>query len=216
MRKQIIQRAKRTIMTRICRCAVFSLLLMAVPAPAQNNRNSNDAAKKQIAAKAATTDPSYVIRAQDVLDINVWQEAELTKSVIVRPDGKISLPLVNDVQAAGLTPTQLAGDLTTKFKKFVTDPQVTVIITAINSQRVYILGQAARPGAYPLLPGMTVLQALSSAGGFTIFADSKKIYVLRKEGGKQQKFPFNYKEVIAGKNEEQNIELKAGDQIVVP
>jgi polysaccharide export outer membrane protein len=189
---------------------------MAVPAPAQNNSNNNDAAKKQTVPKAATTDPSYIIGAQDVLDIDVWQEAELTKSVTVRPDGKISLPLVNDVQAAGMTPTQLAGDLTTKFKKFVSDPQVTVIVTAINSQRIYILGEASRPGAYPLLPGMTVLQALSSAGGFTIFADLKKIYVLRKEAGKQQKFPFNYKEVIAGKNPDQNIELKAGDQIVVP
>jgi polysaccharide export outer membrane protein len=216
MRKQLIQRAKRTIKTRICWCEAFSLLLMAVPVQAQNNSNSKDADKKQLVAKAATTDPSYIIGAQDVLDIDVWQETELTKSVIVRPDGKISLPLVNDVQAAGLTPSQLAGDLTTKFKKFVTDPQVTVIVTAINSQRVYILGEALRPGAYPLLPGMTVLQALSSAGGFTIFAELKKIYVLRKENGKQQKFPFNYKEVIAGKNPEQNIELKAGDQIVVP
>ena len=216
MRKHISLRPKRTIVTLICWCAVFSLLLMAVPAPAQNNSNNNDAAKKQTVPKAATTDPSYIIGAQDVLDIDVWQEAELTKSVTVRPDGKISLPLVNDVQAAGMTPTQLAGDLTTKFKKFVSDPQVTVIVTAINSQRIYILGEASRPGAYPLLPGMTVLQALSSAGGFTIFADLKKIYVLRKEAGKQQKFPFNYKEVIAGKNPDQNIELKAGDQIVVP
>ena len=205
-----------TVVKRMGCGAFLSGLLIAVPAQAQNNNQSVDESKKQIAAKAATSDPGYVIGPQDVLDIDVWQEAELTRTVPVRPDGRISLPLVNDVQAAGLTPTELATDLTTKFKKFVTDPQVTVIVTQINSQRVYILGQASRPGAYPLLPGMTVLQALSSAGGFTIFADTKKIYVLRKEGGKQQKFPFNYKEVIAGKNQEQNIELKAGDQIVVP
>ena len=205
-----------TVVRRMGCGAFLSGLLIAVPAQAQNNNQSVDESKKQIGAKAATSDPSYVIGPQDVLDINVWQEAELTRTVPVRPDGRISLPLVNDVQAAGLTPTELATDLTTKFKKFVTDPQVTVIVTQINSQRVYILGQASRPGAYPLLPGMTVLQALSSAGGFTIFADTKKIYVLRKEGGKQQKLPFNYKEVIAGKNQEQNIELKAGDQIVVP
>jgi polysaccharide export outer membrane protein len=164
----------------------------------------------------AITDPSYIIGAQDVLDISVWKEAELTRTVPVRPDGKISMPLLNDVQAAGLTPTQLADAITTGLKRFVTNPQVTVIVSQINSQRVYILGEATRPGAYPLLPGMTVLQALSSGGGFTQFASVKKIYVLRVTGGKQEKFPFNYKEVISGKNAAQNIELKAGDQIVVP
>jgi polysaccharide export outer membrane protein len=192
---------------------------MLVTVPAQAQKAQDDAAKKQTTSRGAvpaTTDPTYIIGPQDVLDIDVWHETELTRSVPVRPDGRISLPLVNDVQAAGLTPTQLADQLATKLKQFVTDPQVTVIVTQINSQRVYILGEAARPGAYPLLPGMTVLQALSSAGGFTIFAELKKIYVLRKQGGKQEKFPFNYKEVIAGKNPEQNIELKAGDQIVVP
>jgi polysaccharide export outer membrane protein len=192
---------------------------MLVTVPAQAQKAQDDAAKNQTTPKGAvpaTTDPTYIIGPQDVLDINVWQETELTRSVPVRPDGRISLPLLNDVQAAGLTPTQLADQLTTKFKKFVANPQVTVIVTQINSQRVYVLGEASRPGAYPLLPGMTVLQALSSAGGFTIFANLKKIYVLRKEAGKQQKFPFNYKEVIAGKNPDQNIELKAGDQIVVP
>ncbi|MFZ0980613.1 MAG: polysaccharide biosynthesis/export family protein [Candidatus Acidiferrales bacterium] len=175
--------------------------------------------KQQPTAEAkapATADPNYVIGPQDVLDIDVWKETELTRSVPVRPDGKISLPLLNDVQAAGLTPTQLSEEITTELKKFITDPQVTVIVTQINSQRVYILGEMARPGAYPLLPGMTVLQGLSSAGGFTPFANMKKIYVLRNEGGKQEKFPFNYKEVVKGKNAEQNIVLKAGDQIVVP
>jgi len=196
--------------------AMLALLLLATPMQAQD-----DAAKKQTpqdgtAAASATPDPNYVIGPQDVLDISVWKEAELTRSVPVRPDGKISLPLLNDVQAAGLTPTELAEQLTTNLKKFVTNPQVTVIVTQINSQRVYILGEATRPGAYPLLPGMTVLQALSSAGGFTLFAKLKNIYVLRKEGGKQEKFPFDYKDVVKGKNAEQNIVLKAGDQIVVP
>jgi polysaccharide export outer membrane protein len=197
--------------------AMLALLLLATPMQAQD-----EAAKKQIAAPpsttaiAATADASYVIGPQDMLDISVWKEAELTRVVPVRPDGRISLPLLNDVQAAGLTPTELAEQLTTSLKKFVTNPQVTVIVTQINSQRVYILGEAARPGAYPLLPGMTVLQGLSSAGGFTLFANLKNIYVLRKEGGKQEKFPFNYKEVVKGRNTEQNILLKAGDQIVVP
>jgi len=113
-------------------------------------------------------------------------------------------------------PTQLASQITVSLKKFVTDPQVTVIVTQINSQRVYILGEVTRAGAYPLLPQMTILQALSSAGGFTQFANSKKIYLLRQEGGKQQKYPFNYKDVIDGKSSEQNIVLMAGDTIVVP
>jgi polysaccharide export outer membrane protein len=202
---------------------VVSMVLLVVPVQAQETSERKQLPPKDTAAntaeavhKAATPDSSYVIGAQDVLDINVWKEAELTRTVPVRSDGKISLPLLNDVQAAGLTPTQLAAEITTRLKKYVTNPQVTVIVSQINSQRVYILGEAARPGAYPLLPGMNVLQALSSAGGFTMFANTKKIYVLRQEGGKQEKFPFNYKDVIDGKHAEQNIVLKAGDQIIVP
>lgn len=209
--------------TRIRFWLVISLLLLAVPARAQQNTERKQPAQdsaatitRDAAPKPATQDPNYVIGAQDVLDINVWKEVELTRSIPVRPDGKISLPLLNDVQAAGLTPMQLSAQITEGLKKFVTNPQVTVIVSAINSQRIYILGEAARPGAYPLLPGMTVLQALSSAGGFTMFANMKKIYVLRQEGGKQEKFPFNYKDVIHGTRPEQNIVLKAGDQIVVP
>lgn len=170
----------------------------------------------QAAPQAATEDPNYVIGPQDVLDVSVWKEPELTRNVPVRPDGKISMPLLNDVQAAGLTPTQLAAQITTSLKKFVTDPQVTVIVATINSRRVYILGEVSRAGAYPLLPQMTVLQALSAAGGFTQFANMKKIYVLRTISGKQEKLPFNYKDVINGKQSEQNILLRVGDTIVVP
>jgi polysaccharide biosynthesis/export protein len=168
------------------------------------------------ASKAAVADPNYVIGGQDVLDVSVWKEAELTRTVPVRPDGKISLPLLNDVQAAGLTPTQLANQITESLKKYVTNPQVTVIVTQINSQRIYILGEVTRAGAYPLLPNMTVLQGLSSAGGFTQFANLKKIYMFRTENGKQVKFPFNYKDVVNGKSIEENVVLKAGDTIVVP
>ncbi len=166
--------------------------------------------------KAATEDPNYIIGAQDVLDISVWKEQELTRSVPVRPDGKISMPLLNDVQAAGLTPTQLAMRITTDLKKFVTNPQVTIIVTQINSQRIYILGEVSRAGAYPLLPQMTMLQALSSAGGFTQFANLKKIYMFRVENGKQVKYPFNYKDVVNGKRPDENVILRAGDTIVVP
>ena len=166
--------------------------------------------------QAATSDPHYVIGAQDVLDVSVWKEPDLSRQVPVRPDGKISLPLLNDVQAAGLTPTELAAQITTGLDKFMTSPQVTVIVSQINSQRIYILGEVSHVGAYVLLPGMTVLQALSNAGGFSAFANLKNIYVLRQENGKQQKLFFNYKEVLGGKKTEQNIELKAGDTIVVP
>jgi len=177
---------------------------------------SQPAQPAQRVHKAATDNPNYIIGPQDILDIDVWKEPELTRTVPVRPDGKISLPLLNDIQAAGLTPSKLADNITAGLKKYVTDPQVTVIVSAINSQRVYILGEVTRAGAYPLLPDMTVLQALSSAGGFTQFANTKKIYVLRDENGKQQKLPFNYKDVINGKDPQQNITLKAGDTIVVP
>ena len=210
-------------MKQICLGMTLALFLPVVSASAQSNAGGRQPAQEgtaeagaSAAAKSATGDPSYIIGPQDVLDINVWKEAELTRVVPVRPDGRISLPLLNDIQAAGLTPGQLAAQITEGLKKFVTNPQVTVIVSQINSQRVYILGEAARPGAYPLLPGMTVLQALSSAGGFNMFANMKKIYVLRQERGKQEKFPFNYKDVIDGKHPEQNITLKAGDQIVVP
>src|ERR1700735_1710817 len=183
---------------------------------AQGSQAQASSASANAAAKPATNDPNYVIGAQDVLDVNVWKNPELTRTVPVRPDGKISLPLLNDVQAAGLTPSQLAGQINTGLRKFITDPQVTVIVNQINSQRVYILGEVSRAGAYPLLPGMTVLQALSSAGGFTQFANMKKIYVLRQVNGTQQKYFFNYKEVLSGKRTDENIPVRPGDTIVVP
>lgn len=201
---------------------VVGLLTAAIPVQAQQDdtkkqsSDANAAAAQAAPKKAATDDPNYIIGAQDVLDISVWKEPELTRSVPVRPDGKISMPLLNDVQAAGRTPLQLGNDITAGLKKFITDPQVTIVVTTINSQRVFILGEVNRAGAYPLLPNMTVLQALSSAGGFTIYASLKKIYVLRIEDGKQVKHPFNYKDVLAGKATDQNILVKAGDTIVVP
>jgi len=164
----------------------------------------------------AANDPDYKIGPQDVLTINVWKEPDVSREVPVRPDGKISLPLLNDVEAAGLTPMQLANSLTESLKKFISGPQVTVIVKEINSRRVYVIGEVVRAGTFPLLPKMTVLQIVSSCGGFTQFANPKKIYVLRTKDGKQTKIPFNYKEVVSGKNPEQNIELHPGDTIVVP
>jgi len=135
--------------------------------------------------------------------------------VPVRPDGKISLPLLNDVQAAGLTPMQLAANVADQLKKFISEPRVTVTVTNIQSKRVFMVGQL-KAGAFPLLPVMTVLQALSAAGCCSEFANTKKIYVLRTENGKQVKYPFNFKEALKGNHPEQNILLKPGDTIVVP
>jgi polysaccharide export outer membrane protein len=169
-----------------------------------------------IASQVPVNESEYKIGAQDVLRIDVWKEEQLTRTVPVRPDGKVTLPLLNDVQAAGLTPIQLAGVISEGLKKYINGPQVTVTITEINSRRIYVTGEVARAGAFPLLPNMTVLQALSSSGGFTQFARTSKIYVLRAEGNKQVKLPFNYKEVVDGKKPEQNILLQPGDVIVVP
>jgi polysaccharide export outer membrane protein len=194
----------------------MAIALLAIAAPSRAQEKAASPAPDAATQKVATADPNYVIGGQDVLDISVWKETELTRTVPVRPDGKISLPLLNDVQAAGLTPTQLAAQITESLKKFVTNPQVTVIVAQINSQRIYILGEVARAGAYPLLPNMTILQGLSSAGGFTLYANTKKIYMFRTEIGKQVKYPFNYKDVINGKATEENVLLRAGDTIVVP
>ena len=212
-------------MRTIYRCGTMlaALLLLLGGVSAQERTNPKDAkaparaaAEQPAAPKAATDDPTYEIGAEDQLNINVWNEPNVSRTVPVRPDGKISLPLINDVQAVGLTPMQLAMSVAEKLKKFMSDPQVTVIVTAINSRRFYIVGEMNRAGAFPLLPNMTVLQAISSAGGFTQFAKMKAIYVLRIVDGKSIKFPFNYKEVIKANHPEQNIILKPGDTIVVP
>jgi polysaccharide biosynthesis/export protein len=167
-------------------------------------------------APSAADDPTYKIGPQDMLRIDVWKEPDISRVVPVRPDGRITLPLLNDVQAAGLTPSQLSAKIAEGLKKFITNPQVTVSVTEINSRRIFVTGEVSRAGAFPLLPNMTVLQALSSSGGFTQFARLKNIYVLRMEDGKQVKHPFNYKEAVSGKHPEQNITLEGGDIIVVP
>lgn len=182
----------------------------------KGNTGSADALGMLAKPVPATNDPAYLIGAEDVLSISVWKEPEITRTVPVRPDGKISLPLINDIQAVGLTPLQLTTRITEELKKYLTEPQVTVIVTAINSRRIYIMGEVGRPGTFQLLPDMTILQALSGAGGFTQFANMKGIYLLRNENGKQVKYPFNYKEVVKGQRPEQNLVLKPGDTIIVP
>ena len=194
-------------------CAAIGAMLAAGALPAQEaEKNANKQTSGPV--QVATTDASYKIGPQDVLRIDVWKETEISRSVPVRPDGKISLPLLNDVQASGLTAMELANVITEGLKKFINSPQVTVTVTEINSRRIYVTGEVTKPGAYALLPNMTALQALTSAGGFTQFSNPKKIYVLRNESGKQVKHPFNYKAVLDGKQED--IPLQPGDTLVVP
>jgi polysaccharide export outer membrane protein len=211
---------RRMILLIVTACVLAGMAQARTESPAaQDKKEEIKGANGQAAPGAAPTageDPAYKIGPQDVLRIDVWKEEQLTRTVPVRPDGKVTLPLLNDVQAAGLTPMELGGAIGEGLKKYINNPQVTVTIIEINSRRIYVTGEVSKPGAYPLLPHMTALQALSSSAGFTPFARVKNIYVLRTENGKQIKLPFNYKEAIRGKNPEQNIELQSGDVIVVP
>jgi polysaccharide biosynthesis/export protein len=207
-------------MNRPWRTAVAALLLTGslalaqsdAPAPPSGNSAADKAANASPGIQAG---PEYVIGPEDVLHIAVWKEAELTATLPVRPDGKISLPLLNDVPAAGLTAIQLGQSITEKLKKYIADPRVTVVVNQINSKRIYMVGEVAHTGPMPMLPNMTALQALSSAG-LTQFANTKRIYVLRMENGRQQKMPVNYRKLVKGEQMEQNYILQPGDTIVVP
>jgi polysaccharide export outer membrane protein len=209
-------------MKKAMRLAVLmgmGLLAAGLVAQATGSDKTDADKSDKPAARAQATEASsvsdYVIGADDTLHISVWKEPDLSETLPVRPDGKISMPLLNDVTAAGLTPLQLKDSLTEKLKKYIADPRVTVVVTAMNSRRIFVSGEVLHTGPMVLLPHMTMLQALSQAG-FTQFANVKGIYLLRTENGKQEKLPFNYKEVIKGNHPEQNIALKPGDTLVVP
>ncbi|MGA9551130.1 MAG: polysaccharide biosynthesis/export family protein [Candidatus Sulfotelmatobacter sp.] len=204
--------------TKLAWLALLGFAALGMGAQDDGSRNATKAAKEpapEVQRSAAQVPAEYVIGADDTLHISVWKEPDLTVTLPVRPDGKISLPLLNDVAAAGLTPMQLKDSITEKLKKYIADPRVTVVVTAMNSQRFFVTGEVVHSGPMPLLPDMTVLQALSAAG-FTQFANVKGIYLLRNDNGRQVKLPFNYKEVVRGSHPEQNIKLKPSDTIVVP
>ena len=207
-------------MKRVMKLACLVLLGMTTTGIWGQDDNSNAAAPAKVGTPesrpvASVAPPDYTIGADDTLHVTVWKEPEMSATLPVRPDGKISLPLLDDVQAAGMTPMQLAASIKEKLKKYIADPRVTVVVTAMNSQRIFLAGEVAHPGAMALLPNMTMLQALSSAG-FTQFANVKRIYLLRTQNGQQTKTPFDYKDVVKGNHPEQNIMLKPGDTIVVP
>jgi polysaccharide export outer membrane protein len=183
--------------------------------PPEKSAVPEKSAAPEAQKSAAGVPADYTIGADDVLHISVWKEPEMDVTLPVRPDGKVSMPLLDDVQAAGMTPMQLGVSIKEKLKKFIADPRVTVVVTAMNSQRIYVLGEVTHTGPMALLPHMTMLQALSTAG-FTQFANVKAIYLLRTQDGQQTKIHFNYKDAIRGRGDQQNIVLKPGDTIVVP
>ena len=199
-------------MKRIATITAMSLVLStavsfgqakpAVPAPQQ-------------AAEGLTPPADYVIGEGDVLTITYYDQKEMTGDYVVRPDGMITLPLLNDVSARGLTPQQLGKVLLEKSTIFQ-DPRITVGVRTINSRQVFVSGAVGKPGTYPLLIPMRVMQLISMAGGIGEFADGKNIRIVRDEGGKQTSVRFNYNEFREGKNLDQNILLKPGDTIIVP
>ncbi len=183
--------------------------------PPVQGKNADSKGSPTASGQVATPG-DFVIGESDVLNINVWKEPEISQSVVVRPDGKISLPLIGEVLVRGLTPVQTQTLLANKLQSILTNPQVTVTVTEIRSRLAFITGEVGKPGAYPLLVPTTILRLITNAGGLGQFANKKGIFVLRTVDGKQQRFPFNYSQVIKGDKPEQNILLLPGDTVVVP
>ena len=201
---------------------IFTLALVlaaATPLAAQQppaNGNGTTPPAGVTMPTGVTLPADYVIGPDDVLTVVFWREKDMSTDVAVRPDGMITLPLLNDVQAAGLTPDQLRESLTTAAGKFFEGPTVAVVVKAINSRKVFITGMVSKPGPYPLSGPTTVTQLIAMAGGLHEFAKKKDITILRTEGGREVAYRFNYKDVMNRKNLKQNIELKPGDTIIVP
>jgi polysaccharide export outer membrane protein len=186
----------------------------AINHPATSSSTARPATAASPAARPSNVASNYIIGAEDTLQITVWQEPNLsTPALPVRPDGKVSLPLVGDIIAAGFTPMQLATDIGNRLKQYVTDPVVDVSVLAVNSKRVYLIGEVMHVGPLAISPGMTVLQAIATAGGLTPYANKKHIYILR--GDRQQKVPFDYTLAVK-KGDMQGVSLVPGDTIVVP
>ena len=187
------------------------------PAPASEAPQAAPAQNNDVASTTKPHDASFMIGNDDVLAINVWKEPDISRSIPVRSDGKISLPLVGEVQATGQTPLKLEQEIAARLKSYIAEPEVTVIVQQINSQKFNILGQVTRPGSYAIANAATVLDAIAVAGGFRDFAKQKSIYILRQSAdGSPTRLRFNYKEVVKGQNPAQNIKLLPRDTIVVP
>jgi polysaccharide biosynthesis/export protein len=192
-----------------------AFLFLIVPSCRAQRSSPADPAPVDPSPASAAGQSAYVIGPADVLEITVWKEPSLSETIPVRPDGMVSMALLGDLKAAGFTPMQLTENVTDKLKQYIQDPRVSVVVTAVNSQRIFLLGEIVHAGPVPLTSGLTALQAISEGGGLTQFANAKKIYVLRVEGGKQEKIPVKYKQALKG-DPNDNILLQSGDTIVVP
>ena len=202
-------------------CVLLSGMVWAQSSPRKSSAVSDHVTSADARATAppspAAHDDTFIIGKDDVLAINVWKEPDISRSIPVRSDGKISLPLVGEIQAAGETPLKLEQDIATRLKNYIEEPEVTVIVQQINSEKFNILGMVGKPGTYPLVGSATVLDAIALAGGFRDFAKQKSIYILRQNpDGTQTRLPFNYKEVVKGHNTAQNIALQPRDTVIVP
>jgi polysaccharide export outer membrane protein len=199
-------------------CAALVLVTMTATfaggARAQESPRGPASDSTPTPAAPVATPAGFVIGPEDVLSVVFWRDKEMSSQVVVRPDGKISLPLLDEMQAAGLTPAELRQRVVQESRRFFENPSVTIVVTAINSRKVFITGQVVKPGPYVIAAPTTVLQLISMAGGLKDFADSNNIMVLRQESGRTLNYPFNYKDIR--RNLRQNIELKPGDTVVVP
>jgi polysaccharide export outer membrane protein len=216
-----VRQNNATMRKQLFRDTTLGFLLLSLPAcgiaQSQSSQAGAASAGGQLSAAAKPHDADYLIGSGDVLAINVWKEPDISRALPVRPDGRISLPLVGELQAAGKTPLQLEHDIAAKLRAYITEADVTVIVQQVNSEKINVLGRVMKPGAYPLSGITTILDAIAAAGGFQEFAKQKSIYVLRSDSvGHQTRIAFNYKEVIKGKHPEQNIRLQSHDTLVVP
>ena len=202
-------------------CLAAALVLVASTARAQsgaprpNGQPPAGPTSPTAPANAPAPPPGYLIGPDDVLVVGVWKDKDLSAEVVVRPDGKVSLPLVNEIDAAGLTVDEFRKALTTAYEKYQADPTVLVSVKQINSRKVYITGNVGKAGPYPLSGPTTVVQLIAMAGGVTEYADTENISVLRIEKGTTLSFRVNYKDIAKRKNLKQNIELKPGDTVIV-
>ena len=198
------------------KCLLFLVIMCGIGFLHQSMAAEKTEASPTETKKEIVSDPSYIIGPMDVLEIQVWKEPDFSRQVLVRPDGKITLPLVGDIPASGMNTMGLKALLSEKLENFVSNPEVTVIVLESHSKNFYIIGKITRPGTYPLNPDMTVLQAISVAGGLAEWADKDSIRIIRRSGGKDEILPFDYDKVISGESLEQNILLKPNDTIIVP
>jgi polysaccharide export outer membrane protein len=210
----------RSLVPLVACTVVFGVIALAsAQTPSQGQPTKSATAQSPATTQTDTgipVSPDFVIGPEDVLGIVFWREPDFSGDVAVRSDGRITLPLLGDITAAGVTPSALKEQIHTAATKYLTDPNVTVVVRQINSRKVFITGEVNQPGAYPLTGPRTVMQLISLAGGLTEFANNEKISILRQEEGRTRSFTFNYKAVAKGRNVQQNIQLQPGDTIVVP